>query len=179
MEECVDEQFGFEADSPGDQKTDWLQPHEQFERVIGSEILYEKYHARAMARAVLRHLSRRPVEGSIGRKPGAHIVYVNRDTRFLCADGILWGFVCEACEGGLAVQVKAGGRSGHSALGALFLPHTPPAELERARARAAEAGAEVAISLISCSWPDGEPKPDARSEASHALTHDSVSHAGL
>ncbi|KAJ1626408.1 hypothetical protein T492DRAFT_910115, partial [Pavlovales sp. CCMP2436] len=138
MEETVDERHGF------GENTDWLRPDEQFDVVIGSEILYEKYHARTMADAVAAHL-RRPTptadsatpDSTASRPPRAYIMYVNRDDRFLCTDGILWGFVRTAQKHGLAVRITACRQRTRGPLSVVFAPQDPPAETERVRASVA------------------------------------------
>ncbi len=50
MEECVQTQHHHCPNQT------WLSDDERFDVLIGSEVLYEKYHGRAMAFAVARHL---------------------------------------------------------------------------------------------------------------------------
>lgn len=155
MEERVHARHGFSEEA------DWLRPDETFEVVLASEVLYEKYHALAVAGAVARHLARAEGasdggEPSVGR---AYIVYVNRDDRFLCADGILWAFIGAARARGLAVLLAAGRQRARPAVRAAFDPAMTAADAERARA-AVEPGAgedDVQLALLTLCWPDALP----------------------
>jgi predicted nicotinamide N-methyase len=195
MEAFVDAAHRFDATAA------WLAPCAVFDVVIGSEILYERYHAQTMALEVARHL-RRPAgpgpcvdgaeaqaqeqggsargeaaaddadgdatagRGADGRRteppsafsasplppPRAYVLYVNRDDRFLCADGILWAFIRAANGAGLVVRVAAAAVGG---LRAEFAPVATAAEAERARAAAVhhtDAADDAQVALLTLRW---------------------------
>lgn len=145
------------ARSSFDPSTHWLGPADLFDVVLASEVLYENEHAPTLAAAIATHLQR-----SEGAR--AFVMYVTRDSSFLCPDGILFAFVRAAAARGLSVRIIAGRQRGLAPCHVEFGSPLTAEEAERIRREAVDAtkrlcdsssdtdGCVVKVSMLTLRW---------------------------